>query len=108
MFIHEDNRRKLVEWAQGNFKVSKVLYAKEDCVVGDHHHLKKDETFLLVAGSGNFQVGGLFYLRVGSEVVHVIYVPRGTYHRFELKAGSILIGVATEEFDPTDEIPGKP
>ena len=107
MFIHEDSRRRLIEWAEGGFKVCKVVIASEDCVVGDHHHMKKDEKFLLLSGRCKSATIG------GSETVDprppfFFDVPRGIYHRFELEKGAVLLGVATERFDKDDEIAGKP
>lgn len=107
MFVHEDHRRKLIEWAKGSFKVCKVLVAKENCIVGDHYHCNKDESFLLLSGTAK-------YVSIGHEVwgnieaPHVWNVPRNTYHRFEFTPGSVLVGVGTEEFDPADEIQGRP
>lgn len=121
MFTHEDNRRTLIEWATGEFKVAKVLIAKEDCVVGDHWHRNKDETFYLLMGGGLITLGDItstcgswvgFPLKegvpIGGNILPEIHVPRGTYHRFELTKGSILLGVGTEAFDPKDEISGRP
>jgi quercetin dioxygenase-like cupin family protein len=106
MFKHEDARRILIEWASGDFKVAKVLIAKAGCVVGDHYHRDKDEEFLLLSGSGRVQLGDTpSYEIVGPATV---VVPRGTYHRFELSEGAILLGVGTAEFDQEDEIKGKP
>lgn len=106
MFTHEDDRRKLIEWATGNFKTAKVLIAKAGCVVGDHHHKNKDEEFLLLSGAAWVGIGDVLPYRIMAGTK--IGVPRGTYHRFELDEGSILLGVGTEEFDPDDEIKGKP
>lgn len=112
MFVHEDERRKLIEWANGDFKVAKAVIAKGRsdcmcCVVGDHHHLKKDESFLLLSGFARLViVGPKEWREVGAPFKWD--VPRGAYHRFELVEGSVLLGVGTEEFDPEDEIPGRP
>ena len=50
VFVHDDDRRKLLEFGNGTFRVCKVAVAKQDCALGDHHHCHKDEAFLLVAG----------------------------------------------------------
>jgi mannose-6-phosphate isomerase-like protein (cupin superfamily) len=107
MFIHEDSRRKLIEWANGDFKVAKALIAKAGCVVGDHYHAQKDETFLLLSGRANRVVIGE-WRRENVEAPCVFDVPRGTYHLFDLKEGSVLCGVGTAPFDPHDEIEGHP
>ncbi len=103
MFVHEDERRILVEWANGNFKECKVLTAKQDCVVGDHWHAKKDEEFYLLSGEApRVKVGSLIFLDI--KAPYGFHVPRGTYHLIQLTAGSVLLGAATELFDPEDEI----
>lgn len=104
MFIHEDDRRKLIEWSGG--KVSKALIAKSECIVGDHHHRNKEERFLLLTGSAILAIGETApYLE---NAPYEFTVPPNTYHRFLLKQGSILLGVCSEEFDPNDEIKGRP
>ena len=107
MFVHEDDRRKILEWATGEFKVAKALIAKEGCIVGDHYHRNKDEKFLLLSGFAPFVVIGENEWR-NTEAPCYWEVPRGNYHRFELAEGSVLLGVGTEEFDPADEIRGEP
>lgn len=107
MFVHEDARRKIIEWASGSFKVAKALIAKAGCVVGDHYHRGKDETFLLLIGKAPLVVIGDREWRDATPPC-VWEVPRGAYHRFELSEGSVLLGVGTEEYDEADEIRGKP
>ncbi len=107
MFTHTDSRRKLIEWARGDFRVSKALIAGENCIVGDHYHRNKDETFLLLQGKARRIV---LNDQEWSDVAapYEIEVPRGNYHLFDLEPGSILLGVATSVFDPDDEVKGKP
>lgn len=100
---HEDDRRILYDWAQGEFKSAKVLEAKEDgIVVGNHYHNNKDEEFFLFKGM-------ITILSIGVNTIfniaapYYIRVPRGEFHLFLLEKGSILLGVATELFDPSDE-----
>ena len=107
MFVHEDHRRKIIEWATGDFKVAKALIAKPGCIVGDHHHLNKDETFLLLVGKASYVVIGEREWHNAAPLT-LWEVPRGAYHRFELDEGSILLGVGSESFDATDEIKGHP
>ena len=107
MFVHEDHRRKIIEWASGSFKVAKALVAKAGCVVGDHYHRNKDETFLLLSGRASYVVIGTD-IWGNIEAPYLWEVPRGNYHRFELDDGSVLLGVGTEAFDEADEIRGKP
>lgn len=107
MFIHEDTRRRLIELDGGTFKVCKALVAKDRCVVGDHYHRLKDESFLLLSGKAVYVViGGETWGNIAAP--YEWHVPRGTYHRFEFTSGSVLIGVGTEPFDPADEIKGMP
>lgn len=99
--VSEDSRRKLSEFGEGReWKVCKVLEVKEDCWVGNHYHKLKDEMFLLIDGSGTF------VLEEKTSVEHApfsVFVPRNTYHAFNLKKGSVLIGLATELHDPKDD-----
>lgn len=100
---HEDNRRIIFDFAQGNYKSLKAVFVKERIAIGDHYHLKKDEVFFLAAGK-------IEELVLGEEVTkdieapYVINVPRGVYHRFTCEPGSIIFGGATELFDINDEI----
>lgn len=107
MHRHEDDRRVIIDWAQGEFKSAKVLIAKHGCVVGDHYHLRKDETFFLLKGRASNAVVG-DDVQVDVKAPQEWNVPRGTYHRFELDEGSILLGTASERYDPEDEVKGKP
>lgn len=107
MFVHEDSRRKLIEWASGSFQVAKALVAKCCCSVGDHYHRHKDESFLLLSGRASVIIVGDKEWRDVSAPF-ACEVPRNTYHRFDLEAGSVLLGTGTEAFDPMDEIPGRP
>lgn len=107
MFVHEDSRRKIIEWASGSFRVAKALIAKSGCIVGDHYHRNKDESFLLLIGKASLVIVGD---REWRDAIPPCKweVPRGSYHRFELDEGSVLLGVGTEDFDEADEIKGKP
>lgn len=103
MVKHEDSRRVLYDWAQGNFKSAKAVIAKQAVPVGDHYHDKKDEVFFLLTGSFlELTIGSKETFNVPSP--HLVNVPRGVYHKFILEPGSILLCVATELFDKTDEI----
>lgn len=103
MIIHQDNRRTLYDWASGDFKSAKAVIVHEAIVIGDHHHNKKTEEFLLLTGS-------FLSLTLGNETVvdipapHKVVILPGTYHAFICSPGSILLGVATDLFDINDEI----
>lgn len=103
--IHEDNRRTIYDWVNGDFKACKVLYIHEPISVGNHYHLKKDEHFFLVKGKFlEMQLGDSTLYDL--EAPYIVNVWRGTYHRFICEPGSILVGVATAEYDIDDEIRG--
>ena len=99
--VSEDGRRKLSEFGNGgNWKVCKVLEAKEDCWVGNHYHKLKDEMFVLLEGSGTF------VLEEETRFQHApfsLFVKRGQYHAFNLTKGSVLLGLASELHDPEDD-----
>lgn len=95
----------MIEWSGG--KISKALVAKQDCVVGDHYHRNKEERFLLLSGTALVVIIGNQRQESISAPCEFI-VPPNTYHLFGLVEGSILLGVASREFDPADEIKGEP
>lgn len=101
---NSDNRRDLYEFRihDKSWKVCKYLKIKEDCIIGDHFHNKKDELFILLSGEAIFSTNnGNDKLITG---FNEIYVPRNTYHKFDIKKGSELICLATEQFDENDEL----
>jgi dTDP-4-dehydrorhamnose 3,5-epimerase-like enzyme len=107
VFVHEDDRRKLHEMTPGSFKVCKAIVAKEGCVLGNHHHARKTESFLLIVGKARMVViGDSTWTDLPAPQEWV--VPPGTFHVFDLEPGSVLVGTATEQFNPKDEIAGKP
>lgn len=101
--IHEDNRRIIYDWANGNFKSLKTVYVKEPINIGDHFHKNKDEHFMLVSGE-------FLELQLNDDTLfnikapYIVEVLRNTYHRFICSPGSILVCGATELFDVNDEI----
>lgn len=106
MYKHEDDRRLLME-ISGDFKTCKSIVAKDECVLGDHYHMGKDEQFVLASGWAlEVVVGDARWISVPAP--HSWYVPRGTYHRFVLEKGSVLVGTASEEYDAADEVHGWP
>lgn len=105
MYKHEDDRRSLIEWGTegGPWRVAKVVEAKCDCKVGDHLHRAKDEHFLLLRGRLVAKIAGADYEYQEFEAPAEIAVPRDTMHTFWLDEGSILLGLASEPFDPADD-----
>ena len=95
---HEDNRRTLTEFGNGkDWRLCKVVIIKEDCVLGNHYHKEKDESFMLIKGTGYFNKEEMILFKE-------YFVSRGTVHEFFLTGDSILISLATKEFDSDDEI----
>lgn len=100
---HEDDRRILFDWANGDFKSAKAVIVKQQIAIGDHYHRNKEEEFLLLTGEFiTLQVGEITTRNV--KAPYKINIPRGVYHKFICSEGSILLGVATELFDEKDEI----
>lgn len=100
---HEDERRVLFDWAQGEFKSAKAVIVKNGIAIGDHYHKNKDEAFLLLTGSFiELIIGESKQFNIAAP--YSVRIPRGVYHKFVCAEGSILLGVATELFDENDEI----
>lgn len=109
--VSEDERRKLYEFGKGReWKVAKYLVIEKDCKIGSHYHKNKDELFLVVAGEIDYKTEDVDpnrkygFAESGWAKSHaVIYVPRNTYHVFDCKAGTVIIGLATELHDDSDD-----
>lgn len=100
---HEDDRRVIYDWATGDFKSAKAVIVKKEIPIGDHFHLHKEEQFFLLQGVfKELQLGDTIGYNI--EAPHKVVVPKGMYHRFICSEGSILLGTATESFDPNDEL----
>lgn len=97
--IHEDERRILEDWPE-----AKVITAKQDCILGDHYHKIKTEKFILVHGNAtliySYDSGnGQKPMQKG-----VIYtVEPNVRHTFLLTAESVLVGLCSHPYDPTDD-----
>ena len=100
---HEDDRRMLFDWAQGDFKSAKAVIVKKAISIGDHYHNNKDEVFLLLAGEF-MELTIADKTERNVKAPYSVRIPRGVYHKFICSEGSILLGVATELFDENDEI----
>lgn len=105
METHEDERRTLIEWIKDEpFRSAKVVIAKKEQELGKHFHKNKDETFLLLKGvAKKVRIGNVEEFNVPAPKKW--NVPRNTPHTFILSKGSILLGVGSEKFDPSDEVP---
>lgn len=97
-----DNRRDLYELGEGGtWKVCKILKIKEQCILGNHRHINKDELFILTEGPGMVAIMDGDVWPVSRMIP--LYVPRGTFHEFHLEPGSTLLCLASELHDPNDD-----
>lgn len=93
--IHEDERRTLESWAE-----AKVITSKQHCVLGDHYHKLKTEKFILSYGEASAVLDGE---DKPMEIGKIITVIPGVVHSFILKKDSVLIGLCSHPYDPTDD-----
>lgn len=93
---HEDNRRLLISWGDFMHGEAKTLIALDDCVLGNHYHKEKTESFMLVHGKGI--LNGI-EMKLNEEYLIEPLVK----HYFELKKGSILIGLCSKKYNPNDD-----
>lgn len=94
--IHEDERRILEDWPE-----AKIITAKQDCVLGNHCHKIKTEKFILVDGEAYISINshGFIPLYKGE----MITILPNEMHTFKLKHGSVLIGLCSHHYDPSDD-----
>jgi len=93
--IHEDERRILEDWPE-----AKIITAKKDCFLGDHYHKIKTERFILTNGTGNMTIDG----KSEDMIRGFLYTIRpNVKHSFALTEGSILIGLCSHHYDPSDD-----
>ena len=100
--IHEDERRILE-----SFPEAKIIKVKQDCVIGEHYYKIKTEQFILCEGSCHFAIStvngmmshGLIPMHIGK--LYIIHP--NTYHVFHIKKDSVLIGINSHPYDPTDD-----
>lgn len=103
--VSEDHRRSLFEFGEGKWKCAKYVEIKEDSIIGNHFHLEKDECFLLIEG----EISGLYLedrktpVSENIKAPYAFNVPRGIYHKFNIKAGSKLIGLMSEHYNKEDD-----
>lgn len=98
---HSDDRRDLE-----TFPEAKILRLKTDCTIGGHYHDHKDEHFILSAGSGQIVTApsdGTTRLDEPMQIGRIYTVTAGTPHWFRLAAGSVLVGLNTAPYDPSDD-----
>lgn len=92
---HSDDRRDLKSYPE-----AKVITVKKDTVIGGHYHLLKEEKFILAEGKGDMVVA---MLKISMEIGKIYTVAPGEYHEFRLKKGSVLIGLNSRPYDPSDD-----
>lgn len=93
--IHEDERRTLEDWPE-----AKIITAKKDCELGNHFHKIKTEKFILTKGTALLNLGGML---VEMQIGGMVTVNPGVIHSFRISEGSILIGLCSHIFDPSDD-----
>jgi GDPmannose 4,6-dehydratase len=93
--VHADDRRTLY-----SFPEAKLIEIKKDTVIGRHYHEKKEEKFILSSGAGEMRVNGS---RVAMEIGKIYTVKPGEYHEFHLKEGSVMVGLNSQPYDPSDD-----
>jgi mannose-6-phosphate isomerase-like protein (cupin superfamily) len=85
------------------FRSAKAAIVKSQQAIGGHYHRKKDEVFLLLSGRAvKVVLGNDVSMNVNAPFRWA--VPAGVWHEFTLEPESVLLGVATQPFDPEDEI----
>lgn len=92
---HSDDRRDL-----RTFPEAKLIIVKKDCTLGAHYHAKKTELFILSEGSGTIVLEAE---ATPMEIGRVYAVNPGTLHTFKLRAGSVLVGLNSASYDPSDD-----
>lgn len=98
--VHTDERRTLIDWGEGSWKTCKTIIAHKDCEIGSHYHKIKHERFYLACGKGSYKLNTLNSAFLPGDIVHV---PPGTIHTFYLDKDSIMIGLCSELYDPSDD-----
>ena len=107
--VHRDERRIIYEFNSDKFSVQKIKVL-ERIPLGNHYHVTKTETFVLVIGSGivkccpvdshGLPIAGRMEERELSEGA-VIHVPEMMAHAFLLEPGSVMIFYSSKPFDPS-------
>jgi len=96
---HSDERRDLQ-----SFPEAKVITLKKDATIGGHYHKLKDEHFILSEGAGYLRTGaGLEQWQEPMQIGKIYTVKAGTPHWFDLTSGSVLVGLNSRPFDPSDD-----
>lgn len=94
---HSDERRDL-----RSFPEAKLIKVKKDTVIGRHYHMRKEEKFILSEGEGVLHLGMPSEI-VPMQVGRIYSVKPGQYHEFHLKRGSVMVGLNSHAYDPSDD-----
>lgn len=94
--FHEDHRRRL-----HSFPEAKLLEIKEDCTIGEHYHKVKTEKFILCEGKAQLIIKGMDAQPM--EIGKIYTVLPKQHHTFDVKAGSVLVGLNSMPYDPKDD-----
>lgn len=94
--IHEDDRRILESWPE-----AKVITAKTLCELGNHYHKIKTEKFILISGKVDIIIPEGFAYKM--ELGQWYTVLPNEIHAFIMGAGSVMIGLCSHPYDPTDD-----
>lgn len=92
---HSDERRDLESYPE-----AKVLRAKQDSIIGRHYHKRKTEKFVLTSGACVMFLGST---RTEMQIGQIYEVRPETYHEFHIQAGSVLVGLNSHPYDPSDD-----
>lgn len=95
---HSDERRDLT-----TFPEAKLITVKQDTTLGGHYHKLKDEIFVLSEGYGVVVTGDINAKGTVMEIGRLYEVKAGVMHSFSLKAGSVLVGLNSAAYDPSDD-----
>lgn len=97
--IHEDERRTLEDWPE-----AKIITTKQDCTLGGHYHKVKTEKFILLSGKAKLIINTLVGdVGKAMKIGKLYTIDPNIKHSFELTAGSVLIGLCSHVYDPTDD-----
>lgn len=99
---HSDERRDLF-----SFPEAKMIVANQHTVIGKHYHKLKEEIFVLSSGICSLYLvpeDGLrgrlpIFMQIGVQY----RIPPMQYHEFRLTKGSVLIGLNSRPYDPSDD-----
>ena len=96
MTTHEDDRRTLESWPE-----AKVITAKVDCILGDHYHKVKTEKFIVTQGDVVLLLPNEWPQNMERGKIYT--VSPNQRHSFDMKEGSVMIGLCSHPYDHNDD-----